>query len=172
MTQEELDRELMELAETLRSMGIPVSRKLAPHVIVNTRAKRRLGCCYVQNGVYSIEVSARQLEDKEKLRQTLAHELLHTCPGCRNHGERWKAYAQKVNEALGFSIQRLSPAEGETVPLRHDTVKYVLECQSCGAKLYRSRMSKAVKSPWRYRCPCGGKLKRINISSPPSEGKR
>ena len=170
MTQEELDRELTELAETLRGMGIPVSKKLTPHVIVNTRAKRRLGCCYVQNGVYSIEVSARQLEDREKLRQTLAHELLHTCPGCRNHGERWKAYAEQVNNALGLSIQRLSPAEGEmtegeVIPLRHDTVKYVLECQSCGAKLYRSRMSKAVKSPWRYRCQCGGKLKRIDISS-------
>ena len=164
MTQEELDKELIELAETLRGMGIPVSKKLTPHVIVNSRAKRRLGCCYVQNGVYSIEVSARQLDDRDKLRQTLAHELLHTCPGCRNHGERWKAYAQKVNEALGLSIQRLSPAEEETVPLRHDTVKYVLECQSCGAKLFRSRMSKAVKSPWRYRCQCGGKLKRIDIS--------
>ena len=164
MTQEELDKELIELAETLRGMGIPVSKKLTPHVIVNSRAKRRLGCCYVQNGVYSIEVSARQLDDREKVRQTLAHELLHTCHGCRNHGERWKAYAEQVNEVLGFSIQRLFPAEEETVPLRHDTVKYVLECQSCGAKLYRSRMSKAVKSPWRYRCQCGGKLKRIDIS--------
>ena len=161
MTQEELDREFSELAEILRGMGIPVSRKIVPHVSVNSRAKRRLGCCYVQNGVYSIEVSARQLEDREKLRQTLAHELLHTCPGCRNHGERWKEYAKRVNETLGFSIQRLSPAEGETAPLRKDTVKYVLECQSCGAKLYRSHMSKAVKSPWRYRCQCGGKLKRI-----------
>ena len=165
MTQEELNRELLKLAETLRGMGIPVSRKLTPHVTVNSRAKRRLGCCYVKDGVYSIEVSDRQLDDREKLLQTLAHELLHTCPGCRNHGERWKAYAQKVNEALGLSIQRLSPPEGETVPLRRDTVKYVLECQSCGAKLYRSRMSKAVKSPWRYRCQCGGKLKRIDLSS-------
>ena len=168
MTQDELDRELTEMAETLRGMGLPVSRKLLPHVTINTRARRRLGCCYVQSGVYSIEVSARQLEDREKLRQTLAHELLHTCPGCRNHGERWKAYAEQVNNALGLSIQRLSPAEGEmtegeVIPLRRDTVKYVLECQSCGAKLYRSRMSKAVKSPWRYRCQCGGKLKRIDI---------
>ncbi len=163
MTQEELNGALAEMAETLRGLGLSVSDKLRPEVIVNTRAKRRLGCCYYKNGVYTIEVSAMLTGQPEKLRQTLAHELLHTCPGCRNHGERWKAYAQRVNEALGFSIQRLAPPEGETGPLRRDTIKYVLECQRCGAKIYRSRMSKAVKQPWRYRCKCGGKLKRTVI---------
>lgn len=164
MTREELDNALAEMAEALRKLKIPISEKIQPEIVLNTRARRRLGCCYYKNGSYTIEVSAMLAEQPEKLRQTLAHELLHTCPGCRNHGERWKAYAKTVNEALGFSIQRLSPPEGEAAPLRHDTVKYVLECQSCGAKIYRARLSKAVKQPWRYRCKCGGKLKRSTIS--------
>ncbi len=161
MTQEELDRLLAELTGALQKLGIPLSRRILPCVRVNTRAKRRLGCCYYENGAYTIEVSGSLLDQPEKLRQTLCHELLHTCPGCRNHGEKWKAWADTVNSALGYSIQRLAPAEGEGSRLRRDEVKYILECQSCGAKIYRARMSKAVKQPWCYRCKCGGKLKRI-----------
>ncbi len=163
MTQQELDSLLAEMAETLRTLGVPLSTRISSSLAVNSRAKRRLGCCYYRNGSYFIEVSASLLEKPEALRQTLAHELLHTCRGCRNHGEKWKAYAARVNEALGFQIQRLAPAEEDAVvPLRKEEVKYVLECQSCGAKIFRSRMSKAVKQPWRYRCKCGGRLKRLS----------
>ncbi len=161
MTQEELDALLAEMEQALRDLGLPLSRKICPCVQVNTRARRRLGCSICRDGAYYIEVSASLLDRPELLRQTLAHELLHTCPGCRNHGERWKAYAAQVNQALGFSIQRLAPAEGEEGPLRQDTVKYLLKCQECGKIFPRARMSKTVKQPWRYRCPCGGKLKRI-----------
>ena len=45
-----LDQALHALWEELHSLGIPVSKKLAPHVRVNTRAKRRLGCCYFISG--------------------------------------------------------------------------------------------------------------------------
>lgn len=162
MIQQELNSLLAEMAEALRNLGIPLSGHISPTVLVNSRAKRRLGCCYYRDGVYEIEVSASLLEQPEPLRQTLAHELLHTCRGCRNHGEKWKGYAAKVNEALGYSIQRLAPAEGESPErLRQEKLRYVLECQSCGAKICRSRISKAVKQPWHYRCKCGGKLKRI-----------
>lgn len=162
MTQQELDGLMAEMIGTLRGLGIPVSGKIAPSVRVNSRARRRLGCCYYRDGGYVIEVAERLLEDEDALRQTLAHELLHTCRGCRNHGETWKAYAGVVNATLGMEITRLAPAgEEDQIPLRRDTVKYILECQSCGKRIPRSRMSKAVKQPWRYRCKCGGKLKRI-----------
>ncbi len=161
MTQQELDGLLAEMTETLRALGIPLSTQISPSLVVNSRARRRLGCCWFRDGRYVIEVSASLLEKPGDLRQTLAHELLHTCRGCRNHGEKWKAYAARVNEALGYEIQRLAPAQGEPEPLRREQTRYVLKCQSCGAEIRRSRMSKAVKQPWRYRCPCGGKLKRI-----------
>ncbi len=65
-----LDQALHALWEELHSLGIPVSKKLAPHVRVNTRAKRRLGCCYFISGSCAIEVSARVAEDPELLRLT------------------------------------------------------------------------------------------------------
>ena len=158
----ETDCLMAELEENLRELGIPLSRNIVPQVRINTRAKRRLGCCYYQDGVYAVEVSAALLEQPERLRQTLVHELLHTCPGCRNHGKRWKSHAAQVNEAFGYSIERTVQLEDdESGPLRKETVKYVLDCQSCGIRISRTRMSKAVKSPWQYRCKCGGKLKRI-----------
>ena len=79
-----------------------------------------------------------------------------------NHGKRWKAYAQKVGEALGVSITRTAPMEGPVEPLRQEEVKYLLQCQSCGRLIPRKRRSKAVDHPERYRCPCGGKLTLIH----------
>lgn len=162
MEAEELDSIFREMRAALAGLGIPISGSIDPRVRVNSRARRRLGCCYYQNGGYAVEVSASLLDQPELLRQTLAHELLHTCRGCRDHGERWKAYAQRVNEALNYSIQRtVQVGEEPQERLRREEIKYVLECQACGAKISRSRMSKVVKTPWRYRCKCGGKLTRL-----------
>ena len=157
----ELDGLMARLRRELISIGIPVSNRLEPEVRINTRARRRLGCCYYQSGRYWIEGSQAVLEDEDLLKQTLVHELLHTCPKCRDHGPKWKAYAQTVNEKLGYRIERTVKTETPAGSLRHEEIKYILECQSCGAQIKRMRMSKAVKSPWRYRCPCGGKLKRV-----------
>lgn len=162
MEQKDLDSLFSQLRDSLLTLGIPLAVSISPSVKINSRAKRRLGCCYCREGNYTVEVSSSLLNRPQLLRQTLAHELLHTCRGCGNHGKRWKAYAARVNEAMGYSIQRLAPAEQEDrEPLRREEVKYILKCQTCGAEIKRSRMSKAVKYPWRYRCKCGGTLKRL-----------
>ena len=161
MEKTHLDNLLEEVCAELRGIGIPISEKLSPSVLINTRAKRRLGCCFFKDGRYIIEISRSILDKPELLRQTLAHELLHTCYGCNNHGSRWKSYAARLNETFGYSIERTSKPEGDLTRLRTEQIRYILECSSCGVKIYRSRLSKAVKAPWRYRCRCGGKLKRI-----------
>ena len=84
----ELDGLMARLRRELISIGIPVSNRLEPEVRINTRARRRLGCCYYQSGRYWIEVSQAVLEDEDLLKQTLVHELLHTCPKCRDHGPK------------------------------------------------------------------------------------
>lgn len=164
MEKQELDALLAELSAQLRELGLPLGKHIAPQVEVNTRAQRRLGCCVCREGRFTIQVSARLLEDAPLLRATLLHELLHTCYGCQNHGKRWKAYAQRVGEALGVEITRTVPLEGPAQPLRQEPVKYLLQCQSCGRLIPRRRLSKAVKYPSRYRCPCGGKLRRVDVS--------
>ena len=161
MDQEMLNGLMASQKEELRSLGIPLSQEISPRVEINTRAQRRLGCCSWREGRFTIQVSSRILEDPTLLRITLLHELLHTCYGCQNHGKRWKAYAKKVGQALGLEITRTVTVEGQPQVLRQEPVKYLLQCQSCGRVIPRRRMSKAVQQPGRYRCPCGGVLKRI-----------
>lgn len=157
----ELDELMAQLAGTLRDLGVPVSGKISPEVGINTRAKRRLGCCYFGPDGMRIEVSSFVLDSPKELRDTLLHELIHTCPGCRDHGERWKTYAGIVNSALGTEIEARKISEEPLKPLRHEEVKYIIKCESCGRIFERRRLCKVVKSPGRYRCPCGGKLIRI-----------
>ena len=161
MEKQELDALLAELSAQLRELGIPLGKHIAPQVEVNTRAQRRLGGCIRKEGAFTIQVSQRLLDQPELLRNTLLHELLHTCYGCQNHGKRWKAYAQKVGQALGVDIRRTALVEESWVPLRREEVKYLLRCQSCGRVIPRRRRSKAVEHPERYRCACGGKLERV-----------
>ena len=163
MTQGELDALFTGLRGKLEELGLPLSREIDPQPVVNTRAKRRLGCCIRREGRFTIQVSQSILGDPQLLRATLVHELLHTCYGCQNHGKRWKAYAQTAGEALGLSITRTVKAEGEAQPLRREEMKYFLCCEQCGVVIGRYRMCKLVKYPWRYRCAaCGGKLQRIS----------
>lgn len=154
---------MRRLIVRLRSIGIPVSEKILPEVKINTRAKRRLGCCiYTEQGC-QIEVSERLLaaDKTELLEETLVHELLHTCYGCRNHGDRWKAYAKKASDIFGYNIKRTVELD-ETDVIKAE-VRYVLVCEKCGANIERMRMSKAVKYPGRYRCKCGGTLKSFYV---------
>ena len=116
MEKQELDALLAELSAQLRELGIPLGKHIAPQVEVNTRAQRRLGCCVCREGRFTIQVSARLLEDGPLLRATLLHELLHTCYGCQNHGKRWKAYAQRVGEALGWKSPAPSPWRARPSP--------------------------------------------------------
>lgn len=38
---------------------------------------------------------------------TLYHELLHTLPGCQNHGRVWKSYATRVKILFGYDVKRV-----------------------------------------------------------------
>lgn len=157
-----LDALMQTWAANLRKTGIPVSEKIAPEVVINTRAKKRLGCCIHKKGSgYTIEISAALLEEGEKgaglLTTTLIHELLHTCPGCGNHGAGWKHYAQVAGKAFGYPITRTILTE--KMPAEHRPVKYFICCRQCGMQVPRYRRSTIVQYPQRYRCGrCGGKL--------------
>ena len=110
------DALLREVTAQAVALGIPVSQKVEPHVVINTRAATRFGCCIFdgKTGCFRIEVARRVAEGPEmSCRETLAHELLHTCYGCQNHGARWKEYAQRMNNAYGYHIRRVEGVCGE-----------------------------------------------------------
>lgn len=140
------------------AIGIPVSKHILPEVKLNTRAVARFGCCVRRGETHYIEVSARLIEAGERaVRETLAHEVLHTCRGCRDHGERWKAYAARMNAAYGYRISRTGTWEAMGLPDKKP-VNHLLVCEKCGLEIPRTKASALVQHPERYRCRCGGKL--------------
>ena len=165
MTQEYIDGLLALAAAQARAVKIPVSREIAPHVRLNRRARTRFGCCIRRNGTYTIELSARLAEQgsEEAILQVLAHEVLHTCYGCSNHGKRWKSYAARMNAAYGYTISRTD--KFEDLGLEDDRpARYWVVCTRCGRRIPRMKRSPLVEHPERYRCRCGGTLNIENNS--------
>ena len=158
----DFDALLARVVEQVRAIGIPCSKTIIPQVLVNRRAVSRFGCGrYLPDGRCLIELTDRLLEAEERAcMQTLAHEVLHTCRGCRNHGKRWQSYAARMNEAYGYSIARTGTCAELGVPDARPA-RYVLVCRSCGHTFSRTRASSLVLHPERYRCRCGGGLDRV-----------
>ena len=142
-----------------RALGIPISFGILPKVLINTRAKTRFGRCLVSaDGRCQIELAGRVVDAGEyACKAVLAHEVLHSCKGCRNHQARWKAYAGRMNATYGYDIQRTHSPEALGV-LNDAPYRYRLRCQCCGAVLARMKKSPLVQHPERYRCRCGGQF--------------
>lgn len=100
----------------LDRIGIPYGNVI--DVTIKTRAKKRWGQCRKVPGGFTININVVLLDEKndvDGLRNTIFHELLHTCPDCWNHGTQWKAYAAMIRRELGYNIQRTSSAEEKGV---------------------------------------------------------
>lgn len=151
---------LLAVIGQAQSLKIPVSSRIRTAVEINFRAKSRLGCCRRKAGEYIIELSAWVLEMEEQtVVQTLAHEVLHTCPWCADHGPQWKKWAELMNAKYGYHIARTSSVEEWRLP-PGEPIRYLLVCKTCGAQIGRRRRSVLVEHPECYRCRCGGKLER------------
>ena len=158
---------MKEVILQCNTAGIPISKSIDSEVRINKRAKSRFAACRKEKGYFGtkfvIEVGEAllQLEDIWKLKSILAHELLHTCPGCYNHGVKWKTYADIMNQMYGYDIRTTSTYEelGLTAPQKNREIKYVVICQNCGKKFYRQKKSKLITNVNKYRCQCGGVLK-------------
>ena len=75
--------------------------------------------CSPTKGGFVIEVSCLLLSSNvtdDVLKGTIAHELLHTLPGCMNHGKQWQKYAQQVNKYYNYNIHKLSSCEDKGLP--------------------------------------------------------
>jgi len=160
MTDLRIEQLLDRVMTEAKALKIPFSAAICRPVIINSRAIRRLGCCIRKNGTFTIELSSALLSAKDRqICQTLAHELLHTCYGCQNHGKRWKSYAEKMNNAYGYRIARTEKEETVSVVMPVVKTRYTLFCDGCGVQIVRYRRSALVQHPERYRCRCGGTLK-------------
>lgn len=147
----------------LDKIGVPYGNVI--DVTINTRAKKRWGQCRKVPGGFTININAVLLDEKndvDGLKNTIFHELLHTCPGCWNHGTQWKVYAAIVFRKLGYNIKRTSSAAEKGVidePEVEHKPKYQIVCNSCGKTWERYKMCKVIQNINRCRCGfCNGRL--------------
>lgn len=159
MTQEYIDALLSKAIALAKAVRVPVSQDICPQVRLNRRARTRFGCCIRREGRCTIELSAKLAEQgsEEAILQVLAHEVLHTCYGCANHGARWQGYAQRMNTAYGLNIRRTDSFSALGIE-DNRPVRYWVVCARCGRRIPRMKRSPLVDHPERYRCPCGGAL--------------
>ena len=161
----DLERCALECMEELDRLGVKYSPNIS--FVINTRAKSRLGLCKKIGNSYVIEISQllldERVDEKNGLKNTIMHELLHTCRGCMNHTGRWAELAQNVNDAYGYHVKRVTNHNDCVIPDELQApARYLIRCTECGALIPRQRMSALIKNPKKYLCAkCGGKLERI-----------
>ena len=164
-------RDLMEYAnfcmEMLDEIGVPYREP--ENFTINTRARRWGQCKYVYaTGRYNIDINITLLDERngeDGLINTILHELLHTCPGCMNHGAEWKKWAGKVRRHYGYNIQRLSDDDEKDVTtgnLNYKPVayKYLIYCEKCGKLVGRRKKRCHITDYpelWKH-SGCGGLL--------------
>ena len=148
-------------------------------VKVNKRAKNRWGQCrhkFVGTDAYgnpkyvnSINISEILLDERvplEALQNTIIHEILHTCPGCDNHGYEWKRRAMKVRKELGYNIKTCDSSKDKgvsnEVTREYVKPKYIVRCTKCGREVNKQRMCGIVQHPSLWRCGvCHGVFERV-----------
>lgn len=109
-------------------------------------------------------INPKHTETDDGLINTMIHELLHTCPDCKGHGAKWKAYADMIYQHYGINIKRADSSEEKKMDkqVMRNTYKYIVQCEKCGAEYGRYKMSPVIEYCNHYRCgTCKGKLIRV-----------
>lgn len=133
---------------------------------INTRAKSRLGLCSYYGDGFKIEISSMLLDDdieESILRDTIMHELLHTVPGCMNHGKSWARLAKIVNNVYCYHVTRIVKRDELNLPAPE--YRYVVKCAKCGYEVGKMRYCGIIAHPEQYsHKKCGGTFKRVEFA--------
>lgn len=167
----DLNRFYRECEEELTRINMDFSDKIV-RVVVNGRLRTTLGVCNRSRMagffMFTIDINPALLADNVddmEVKDTIIHEMLHTCPDCFDHGYEWKRRADRVNRMLGYHVSRTASRanlEAANVKVKREEFKYALECIECGSQYKYKRWGKALEMPSRYRCgKCHGDLKTV-----------
>lgn len=157
-----------ECVEELNSININVEKNRFIDLKINTRSKKRYGCCKkVSKDRFQIEISDWVMDLNDIIiKNTIIHELIHCMPRCNNHGEIFKKYARVVNEKLGYNISRVGNKKNDYEKSNKEytekqvNYKYKVICDGCNQTFFRQRMKRSFTR--KFKCgKCGGKFKII-----------
>ena len=165
---ERLERSLRECEMICDHAGIKTGKITG--IRVNPLLRSAWGRCITDriNGTHRIEINEALLDDAVpdlSLKRTIIHELCHTVKDGHGHKKGWREAADRLKKEYGLQLSPANSAEDLSVPrnLSQDPViRYVFRCTDCGQIIQRSRRSKFVENPERYRCGnCGGTFEQL-----------
>lgn len=161
-----------ECIEDLKAIGYEFPKPIK--FVQSNRMKRTWGLCSTcKNWSYTqVKIATFLLQDdvpEKQLRQTVYHELAHAIDNNENgHVGRWKRIADMISDCYNMDIQQYCTNE-EVKVLKSTEMyssmrnKYTVKCCKCGVKCERMgyRAPKWYSQVERYKCKCGGELKRV-----------
>lgn len=134
-----------DVMDDIESCGIVTGNII--DIKVNNRLSRALGrCCRKSNG-FLIEMNRDWIADnvdEQGVKNTIAHEILHTVEGCFNHSPRWKEQTRKLMAFCPeYSIDTTTSAweYGYKPSMRY---KYKYTCSGCGQTVYKKRRDETL----------------------------
>ena len=156
------------VSKELIKIGVPIPVKDIKKVgELKTRSKRVRGVTYTFNRItYKnininidktnyIGINKKLIGEDFEIEKTMAHELIHTIPGCSNHGPNFKRYAGLINRHYPeYNVSTYYTPDSDETENIADTKKpkYVVICETCGAKTYFYRKCKTLDIL--SRCTC------------------
>jgi hypothetical protein len=154
------------VSKKLIKIGVPIPVKDIKKVgELKTRSKRVRGVTYTFKRIaYNninigktnyIGINKKLIDEDFEIEKTMAHELIHTIPGCSNHGPNFKRYAELINRHYPeYNVSTYyTPDSAEIENIANiKKPKYVVTCENCGVKTYFYRKCKTLDII--SRCTC------------------
>lgn len=134
----ELENAVQKSLAICEDLQIPFSDKISS-IRVNNRIRAKWGYCRrIRNpqgeDSFEISISGRLLQNDVKPKKQMSvilHEILHTCPGCFNHGKEWNAYRKQIKKEKHIKIYVTASSKDMKVEPH-----YYIKCRKCKTKLW------------------------------------
>jgi len=165
-TLKDIKEEIDEDALILADLGYGAVLKNHYECEFNNRALNRLGrCTCIGRNRYRISINEQflKLANPENVHNTIMHEVIHSLPGCMNHGKEWQNAAKKVNANYNFTpITRLHDLAEDKHYENYvkSNYHYSIECEKCHTKWNYMKKTKTYSAckEGRARCSCGSRI--------------
>ena len=169
----DLNKIMNDCIAELNSIGMTYYSKNITSITVNNRLSRALGRCIRSGGSFRIELAGKTAADNVDIyfiRNVVMHELVHTMPGCWNHGPLFQSYARRINAKLGYHVSTTETeanmqAAGVQPIVKKEVARFALVCGKCGKTIaYRQRKCALTEHPGNYtHTECGGSLYTLTL---------
>ncbi len=102
----DLNKMLNDIISDALNANIPISKYLVKEIYIDSSLINRFAECRIYWNKCEIYLFDKTLKAKpEYLKSIIAHELLHTCFLCADHGYWWGKYSAIMNEKYGYNIK-------------------------------------------------------------------